>query len=302
MTHENPRRMPPQARSKGRTRPSSGRPARRASTGSVRRGAERPSRGAQRALNLADFPWQLAVMGLAGLAVIGLLAFGVASGVRAIAQALFPPAAEQPAEDPAASGKDNQEAPAEETDADAAATPAAENPSGPVSTPRESWQKGTVPELFQTDAAWANESFAGGTMAKNACGPTCMAMVYIALTGDTSMGPVEMAHFCEQNGYVENNATTWDFMTTGASQLGLTSTGINGDAQTVTSELQAGHPVIANVGPGSFTTVGHFIVLTGVDESGKIWIHNPNAPEDNKVSWDFSLIARDARSFWSFSA
>ena len=139
-------------------------------------------------------------------------------------------------------------------------------------------------------------------MAKNACGPTCMAMVYIALTGDTSMGPVEMANFCEQNGYVENNATTWDFMTTGASQLGLTSTGLSADAETVTAELQAGHPIIVNVGPGSFTSVGHFIVLTGVDESGKIWVHNPNAPEDNKVSWDFNIIARDARSFWSFSA
>lgn len=240
-------------------------------------------------------------MGIAGIAVVALLIFGIVTGVRAITQAIFPPAVEETAEGTDTTATEGADASSEDQ-GEGTNTAAAENPSCPNSTPKESWQQGTVPELFQTDAAWANESYAGGTMAKNACGPTCMAMVYIALTGDTSMGPVEMAHFCEQNGYVENNATTWDFMTTGASQLGLTSTGLNADAETVTAELQAGHPVIVNVGPGSFTSVGHFIVLTGVDESGKIWVHNPNAPEDNKVSWDFNIIARDARSFWSFSA
>lgn len=299
MTHENPRRMPPGARGGRRAGSSSGmRASRRPRNGTLRAGA---SRSPQSRINLATFPWQLVVMGIAGIAVVALLIFGVVTGVRAIAQAIFPPAVEETAGATDTTGAEDANA-SSEAQAEDANTAAAENPSGPNSTPKESWQKGTVPELFQTDATWANESYAGGTMAKNACGPTCMAMVYIALTGDTSMGPVEMANFCEQNGYVENNATTWDFMTTGASQLGLTSTGLNADAETVTAELQAGHPIIVNVGPGSFTSVGHFIVLTGVDESGKIWVHNPNAPEDNKVSWDFNIIARDARSFWSFSA
>ena len=233
-------------------------------------------------------------MGIAAIAVVALLIFGVVTGVRAVTQALFPPAVEETAEGTDAAGAEDADA-SSEAQAEDTNTAAAENTSGPNSTPKESWQKGTVPELFQTDAAWANESYAGGTMAKNACGPTCMAMVYIALTGDTSMGPVEMANFCEQNGYVENNATTWDFMTTGASQLGLTSTGLSADAETVTAELQAGHPIIVNVGPGSFTSVGHFIVLTGVDESGRKFEHEPSGGRAELADEQQFIVRHDVR-------
>lgn len=46
-----------------------------------------------------------------------------------------------------------------------------------VSTPRSEWTQGTMPHLYQTDPAWANKSYAGGTVRANACGPTSLTMV-----------------------------------------------------------------------------------------------------------------------------
>ena len=96
-------------------------------------------------------------MGIAAIAVVALLIFGVVTGVRAIAQAIFPPAVEETAGATDATGAEDADTSSEAQGEDAG-TAAADNPSGPNSTPKESWQKGTVPELFQTDATWANES------------------------------------------------------------------------------------------------------------------------------------------------
>lgn len=178
----------------------------------------------------------------------------------------------------------------------------AAEPEGPTSTPRDEWKKGTVPELFQTDPAWAGESYAGGTIAENGCGVTCMAMVYAALTGKTDRGPAEMASFSEENGYVEGGGTPWRFMTDGGEQLGLTVEVLPNVAGRITDALDAGRPVIVNVGPGTFTTVGHYIVLTENAGDGLVYIHNPNAPEDNANPWELSLIMDEARNYWAFSA
>ena len=130
------------------------------------------------------------------------------------------------------------------------ATPLKKTRTGPTSTPKSKWKRGTVPELFQTDPAWADDPYAGGTIGENGCGVTCMSMVYIALTGKADMGPVEMAEFSEENDYVEANSTSWRFMTDGGAQLGLTVETLPDVASRISAEVEAGHPVIVNVGPG----------------------------------------------------
>ena len=57
------------------------------------------------------------------------------------------------------------------------------------STPVVEWEKGSVPYLYQTDPAWAAEPYAGGTVEENGCGPTCLAMVHIDLTGRKDLDP-----------------------------------------------------------------------------------------------------------------
>ena len=169
------------------------------------------------------------------------------------------------------------------------------------STDKSTWTKGKMPYLYQIDSEWANRSYAGGTIADSACGPTCMSMVYVYLTGKKDRDPAQMATFSEQRGFTESGMTTWSFMTEGARMLGLTSHELPADESIIRAELEAGHPIIVSVLPGDFTTVGHFIVLESTDAFGRILIRDPNSPERSGQAWDLSQILSQTRNLWAFS-
>lgn len=183
---------------------------------------------------------------------------------------------------------------------DGAAHPNASN-SLPKSTPVEQWHKGEVPYLYQIDPEWSEESYAGGSIAKNACGPLCLNMVYVACTGKTDYDPIRMCALSEQGGFVYEGATKWSFMTEGADQLGLHSREVTRSSEAIVQELREGHILIAIMGPGDFTEKGHFIVLAGLTVQGDIEVHDPNSVENSMRSWDADTIVEQARGFWSFS-
>lgn len=173
----------------------------------------------------------------------------------------------------------------------------------PTSTPKRDWQAGQVPYLYQTDATWADYGYAGGSVRENGCGPTCLSMAYVALTGKTDRDPASMAAFSQLSGYVDAEGNTlWALMDEGAARLGLKSASVPADISSLRAELLAGHPVIASVGPGDFTTEGHFIVLVGIDDNDQLAIRDPNSVERSNVTWDGAKVLSQCRSLWALSA
>ena len=172
----------------------------------------------------------------------------------------------------------------------------------PESTPQSAWRQGQMPFLYQTDRQWASEPYAGSTVGEAGCGPTCLSMVYVFLTGRTDLDPAAMCRFSEQHGYVSDGMTAWAFMTDGAAELGLNASEVPADAESITAELAAGRPVIASVRPGDFTTTGHFIVLAGLDESGRLVVHDPNSAKRSGETWDMDRVLDQCAGLWSFSA
>ena len=176
----------------------------------------------------------------------------------------------------------------------------------PSSTPVEEWRKGEVPFLFQTDPAWATVKYAGdakkpGSIGSHGCGPTCLSMVYIALTGKKDLSPVDMCAFAERNGYVDTGLTSWTLMSEGSAQLGLKVKELSASTAVLRQELAAGRPIICVVGPGDFTTTGHFLVIVGEDANGKLIIHDPNSTQRSSQAWDAERVLSQCRNLWSFS-
>lgn len=202
----------------------------------------------------------------------------------------------------AESGPVSEDDTAESSPADDAATDASADTTA-TSTPKDLWAKGLMPYLYQIDPQWSQTSYSGGTLAKQGCGPTALDMVYIYLTGDTSIDPAGMADFSTQNGYAnEGNGSSWSLMTEGAAKLGLYGQSISVEADTIRGELEAGRPVICIMNPGTFTQVGHYIVLERVTEDGAIVVHDSNSVGRSMRTWDLSLICSEAAGAWSFSA
>lgn len=185
---------------------------------------------------------------------------------------------------------------------DVPATVETEGDPQPTSTPREQWAKGVMPYLYQIDPQWADVSYSGGALSKQGCGPTALDMVYIYLTGDTSYDPAGMAAFATENGYSTNlNGSSWSLMTEGAVQLGLVGTSITPTADVLRSELEAGRPVICIMNPGTFTEVGHYIVLERMAEDGNAVVHDSNSVGRSMRTWSLDLICSEAAGAWSFS-
>lgn len=169
------------------------------------------------------------------------------------------------------------------------------------STPRSAWRRGTVPHLYQTDPEWASRPYAGGTIRERGCGPTALAMAYVALTGRDDLDPAAMADFSEQGGYAVDGMTAWALMTDGASQLSLTSEELPADAERVRAALAAGKVVICSVRPGDFTTTGHFIVLAGLTGDGGVEVRDPNSAERSRA-WDLDRVLGQCANLWALSA
>ena len=168
------------------------------------------------------------------------------------------------------------------------------------STPRNQWRAGEVPHIYQTDPVWAEKSYAGGTIRKNACGPTCLTMVYVYKTGKTDMTPVEMCAFAERGNYCPTGATEWSFMLYGAASLGLDATQLQVDRDDLENSLKAGDAVIASVRPGTFTNVGHYIVLHGIDDAGQVTVYDPNSEARSLRKWGIVEILDEVNALWAY--
>lgn len=168
------------------------------------------------------------------------------------------------------------------------------------STPRSQWSAGTMPHIYQIDPAWSELPYAGGTIRQNGCGPTCLTMVYIFKTGHTDMTPVDMCALSEAGNYAPTGATEWSFMASGAWQLGLNGTQLYNDRDSMAQALHSGAPIIAAVRPGTFTSVGHYIVLYGIDDADQIGVYDPNSPSRSARRWGIVEVLNEIEAMWAY--
>lgn len=159
---------------------------------------------------------------------------------------------------------------------------------------------GTVPLLLQWDERWGYRSYGSGLIGYTGCGPTCLSMVALYLTGDANCDPGTVAQYAQQQGYyVEGSGTAWELMATGCTYFGLKSEEIGLDENGMAAALSDGKVLICSMGPGDFTDGGHYIVLTGHSDTG-FSICDPNSPKRSAQTWTFDRLKNQIRNVWAF--
>lgn len=159
----------------------------------------------------------------------------------------------------------------------------------------------TVPLLMQWDQRWGYLQYGSDVAGLTACGPVCLSMAAIYLTGDTSFSPDAMIRFAAENQYyVEGAGSSWTLISQGGKKLGFDVTELPLDENRIRKSLEAGLPVIFVVGPGDFTSTGHFLVMTGY-ENGKIRINDPNSKSNSDKLWEYDQIKGQIRNLWSIN-
>lgn len=157
------------------------------------------------------------------------------------------------------------------------------------------------PLFLQWDQRWGYVPYGESIIGLSGCGPTCMSMVYVSLTGDTEKTPAWMAQFSEENGYyVKDSGTAWALMTEGAARLGLSSRELALDESVMKSALDSGQPIICSVGEGDFTTQGHFILIYQYDAQGFL-VNDPNCIARSQQAWSFERLQGQIKNMWAYA-
>ena len=138
------------------------------------------------------------------------------------------------------------------------------------------------------------------SVATSGCGATSMSMVIAYLTGNTNQTPYTLFKWAYDHGYYDGNGLGHSCLTKLASLYGVKGTWIENDASMITAALQAGNPVIAHMGPGIFTSSGHYIVLRGITADGYVLVNDPGSRRRNRYAYKLSSVVSQARTSRSF--
>lgn len=175
-----------------------------------------------------------------------------------------------------------------------------EYPSESASASSEVTQ-GSVPRLYQWDKRWGYTVYSSAAFGLTGCCPTSFAMVYQGLTGKSDMSPYDMGVLAQQDGYMSQyNGTDAAFLVQEAPSLGLSCQELGVYADSLRWALDEGAVVICNVGPGDFTTDGHFFVITGLAEDGTLIINDPYSQVRSDMTWDIDQVINQTMALYAF--
>lgn len=156
----------------------------------------------------------------------------------------------------------------------------------------------SMPLLFQWDERWGYSRYAGEVMGISGCGPVCLSMVCLYLLDDPTYDPKYVAEFATDCGFaVPGNGSSWTLISQGGPELGLDVKEIPLVEGKIIQNLEEGNPIICVVGPGDFTTTGHFIVMTGYQD-GMVSVNDPNSKAKSEQLWELKSVMTQIRNLW----
>ncbi len=153
----------------------------------------------------------------------------------------------------------------------------------------------------QTDKRWKNERYAtkgeNSTVGGSGCGPTCAAML-VATLADPKVTPLDACRWSMRHGHKAlGQGTYYTFFPDYFAAYGMDCHQVPGSNsyhmrntssdKAAKKALKNGDYVIACMGPGNWTSGGHFVVLWNL-QGGKVSIADPASTRADRLrnSWD----------------
>lgn len=124
----------------------------------------------------------------------------------------------------------------------------------------------------QGDSKWGKQPYTiigdkSQTIGSSGCGPTSMSDIMASWISH-AITPVEMCAYAIAHGFrTKNSGTAWGFFSSIATAYGFTGFVQTKSMATARAALKAGAMVVASMGPGYWTSAGHFICLWKTDDT-----------------------------------
>lgn len=141
-------------------------------------------------------------------------------------------------------------------------------------------------DFKQYDSKWATKMYSSigkssQTMKSSACGPTAAADV-VATLKDASVTPWTLAQIAMKKGYrTASNGTAWSFFKYIANLYGFSKFIQTSSLSTMKACIDAGGYVVCSMGPGYWTSAGHYICAWKYDGT-YIYANDPASSKRTK--------------------
>lgn len=164
---------------------------------------------------------------------------------------------------------------------------------------------------LQTDPKWGSLDYSAPgektTIAASGCGPTAMAMV-LATWADPSVTPKTECAWALAHGYkAPHQGTYYGYFEPAGARYGLRVTRLNyaslyGKSTSayhaqVKDALDRGELVIACMGPGNWTSSGHYVLAWKID-GDTIYINDPASTKAARTKGSYSLFRQQVKYYW----
>lgn len=164
---------------------------------------------------------------------------------------------------------------------------------------------------YQTDPRWSKVDYSTKgektTIGASGCGPTAMAMV-LATWCDKNVTPKTECAWALRNGYkVRGQGTSYDYFTKAAKRYGLNCRLLNASSiygestspfhATAKGAVNDGHLVIACMGPGTWTSNGHFVLMWGVD-GNVVYINDPYTKKAACTRGNYATFKKQVKYYY----
>lgn len=166
----------------------------------------------------------------------------------------------------------------------------------------------------QNDKRWASHDYSAKgekrTISSSGCGPTCMAMVVSSLA-KKSITPVTMADWSVEYGYkFKNQGTAYGYFAKQAKVYGLTVNQMNNASayknksasvhKTAKKALQNGDWLICCMGPGNWTSGGHYVLVYAISDT-KVYINDPASLAVGRTISTWSKLSNEVKYYFRVS-
>lgn len=161
---------------------------------------------------------------------------------------------------------------------------------------------GSVGSIVYYNQGDYNHTFSGpggtNTIKSAGCGPTSLAICISTLTG-RRVTPIQVADWGAKQGlYIQGEG--WSHSCPGimANHWGLKCKKIARSKKDLKGVLKKGQLVVAVMGPGHFTSGGHYIVLYGLNSKGQILVSDCGSRARNGA-WNFDTVFNETKDgYW----
>lgn len=135
----------------------------------------------------------------------------------------------------------------------------------------------------------------GRSVASSGCGATAASMIIAYVTGNCDQTPYTLFYWAAKNGQYFGDGLDYDSVRSMLSRYGVDSRMESVSEENIISALAQNRPIIINMGPGTFTKHGHYIVLRGLDSNGEVLVNDPNSSSRSGRAYSAKLIAGEAK-------